>query len=391
MPFIARRLSGKLTALETFKLWTKAKVRRQQGRDQGRCFLLDMPTELLLEIISYLSVAEAASLALTCRRLFLISDSILDSQSLRFNSDFAPIFHHYKDHHNFRTTRWQLIQLLEDSKWRACSNCLKLHPKAAFPSRELKRQPERRKCELGAWAGVVDLCPCKKITFRDKAELIRQLRVRQTSMNVLGEQLGCGPREKFCWHSCATKYGSSELNVKIYPKLDERDRLIVRTEYELSIEPNQLAKEQHMTPRFGCAHRSLDLWLSGICHSAYCHAYRTVCVSCRRISVCSGCSTVMDCARRRPYQRDDVNRSIYVFSTERCLGAALAVPDRDWAVQRIHPAAPSVDSETCAELCPWIIREHPPITWPPAIETDIIRDALDDQPLSALFSSIRMI
>ncbi|KAI2791793.1 hypothetical protein POX_c04672 [Penicillium oxalicum] len=256
------------------KSWSPTRHRKQHKDGSGRCYLMELPTELLLEIVSHLTLVPEAALALTCKRMLAISGSILKSQSLRFGRDFAPLFHHYRNGHNFATPRWQFLNLLEDGRWHICSKCLKLHPRAAFTSRELRRKPEHRSCNLGDLAGIVDLCPCKKLTFRDKLDLIDHL-----------------SSYRYCWHSCLENYGPTQMKISIYPELDENDQLRVRTEYEMTTEAGQVGKEAYMTPRFGCAHRSVDLWLSSVHQTSVCRLFDSYCTSCRRISVCGACNT----------------------------------------------------------------------------------------------------
>ncbi|KAL5047833.1 hypothetical protein BDW71DRAFT_196578 [Aspergillus fruticulosus] len=331
------------------------------SKEQGppkRCFLLELPTELLLEIISHLSVLPEACLALTCKRLFSISATILDSKPLRFSRDFAPLFHHYRNGHSFATTRWQLIKILEDARWRACSRCLKLHLRSAFPRRQLRRSAEARTCILGDLAGVVDLCPCKKLTFRDKLELVETLKIRQKSVPLLTSQYG-GGEDRFSWHSCSVEYGPTQIRVEIFPELDGDDQLRIRTEYHLTTVPGQLGEENYITGRFGCAHRSVDLWLSGVCHTALCQPNENHCASCRRISVCSSCNTLLRCPRKQPWLDEPAGRATYTFWTERCLGGASPAPDAVWAAQRIHPAEALVDLDNCSYSSPGAM-SYPP-------------------------------
>ncbi|OJJ43781.1 hypothetical protein ASPZODRAFT_135807 [Penicilliopsis zonata CBS 506.65] len=391
MPFYSLRIAEKLKVWKQMEMLLRSRTRTQKENKNERCYLLELPTELLLEIISHLSIVPEACLALTCKRFFAISGEILDSKSLHFTRDFAPLFHHYRNGHNFATPRWQFITLLEDSKWRACSSCLKLHPKTAFSAKDLRRKTDTRTCNLGERAGIVDLCPCKKLTFKDKTDMVEMLKVRRSTVEVLENQFSGGKAERLCWHSCSEMYGSTELNVKIYPELDPNDHLIVRTEYQLSTQGGQLGKEENITPRFGCAHRSMDLWLSSVCQSNFCHIDDSTCTSCKRISSCSSCNTVLKCPKKQPYIHEDGGRETYTFWTERSLGGASLVPDKDWAAQRIHPAEPSVNLENCNELCPWTIREHPPPSWPPALDMDILEPAINDRSMSQLYSSIRMI
>ncbi|KAI9934106.1 hypothetical protein MW887_005179 [Aspergillus wentii] len=371
--------------------WLKSQIIEKPGSGDSRCYLLELPTELLLEIISHLSVLPEACLALTCKSLFVICGSILDSKSLHFSRDFAPLFHHYRNGHNFVTSRWQFVGMLEDSRWQACSKCLKLHPRSAFPSRELKRGSDSRACSLGESAGIVDLCPCKKLTYRDKMDLVDLLKIRKKTISALASQFGSTVRERFCWHSCFEKYGNTDLKIELYPELDDEDKLIIRTEYQLTIEAGQLGKEEHMTPRFGCAHRSVDLWLASVCQTTICRLYDSFCQSCQRISICNTCNATLVCPRKQPSHSKDSDRATYFFHTLRGLGGSSSHPDSEWAAQRIHPAEPSVNVDNCSELCPWTVREHPPPTGPPTIGMDIINPGMNDQSLNQLYSSIHMI
>ncbi|KAF7162229.1 hypothetical protein CNMCM5623_007624 [Aspergillus felis] len=262
MVYPFRRAGEKLKTVAKMDTWVRgqSEERSTVTKRSTRCYLLELPTELLLEIISHLSVIPETCLALTCKRLFAISGAIF--RSVRFSQDFAPLFHHYRNGHNFVTTRWQLINILENSRWWACSKCLKLHPRDAFSSRELRRKPEDRACMLGNFAGIVDLCPCKKLTFRDKMDLVELLKVRQRSVAALQSQFGASIQQRFCWHSCSKDYGPTQLQIEIFPELDDQDQLKIKTEYRLTTESGKLGKEEYITPRFGCAHRSVDLWLS---------------------------------------------------------------------------------------------------------------------------------
>ncbi|KAF5866208.1 hypothetical protein ETB97_000172 [Aspergillus alliaceus] len=357
-----------------------------------RCYLLELPTELLLEIISHLPVLSEACLALTSKRLFAVSSAILDSKSLHFSRDFAPLFHHYRNGHSFVTTRWQFIKMLENGTWRACSKCLKLHPRGLFPARELKRKAEERSCSLGNSAGIVDLCPCKKLTFRDKMDLVELLLMRQKSVIALAAQYGTGVQERFCWHTCTEDYGSTQIKVELFPELDENGQLKIKTEYQLSTRSGQLGKEESITPRFGCAHRSIDLWLSSVCQTTICRLYDNFCDSCKRISICNTCNASLKCPRKQPCHVDEnTGRATYFFWTERCLGGTSPIPDQTWAAQRIHPAENTIDVDNCSELCPWTIREHPALNDPPALEMNILDPGMQNQSINQLYASINMI
>lgn len=385
------RATQRLRTAMRMKSWPTTRFRKQQKKDGSRrCYLLELPTELLLEINSHLTLIPEAAFALTCKRMFAISGEILASKSLRFTRDFAPLFHHYRNSHNFVTPRWQFINLLENTRWRACSKCLKLHPRAAFSPRDLRRKSEHRTCNLGELAGIVDLCPCKKLTFRDKLDLVDHLRVRKITLNALKSEFGDKVGDRYCWHSCVEKYGSTELKISLLPELDDDDQLVIRTEYQLTTDSGQVGKEEYMTPRFGCAHRSVDLWLSSVYQTSICRLFDSFCSSCKRISVCAACNTTLKCPRKQPFNSEESGRATYHFWTQRSLGGSDPVPDTTWGNQRIHPAEQSISVENCNELCPWTVREHPPLTFAPSLGEEIIRPAMNEQPINSLYSSIRM-
>jgi hypothetical protein len=68
----------------------------------------------------------------------------------------------------------QLLIRLEDSRWAMCGGgCRKLHPRREFPQYNLSNPPWKRSC--GFNIGVVDLCPCIRLTFRERDKLIKAL------------------------------------------------------------------------------------------------------------------------------------------------------------------------------------------------------------------------
>ncbi|KAJ5302156.1 hypothetical protein PENANT_c008G00673 [Penicillium antarcticum] len=382
------RATEKVKIIIKMRPWSPKRSKKQED-GSGRCYLMELPTELLLEIVSHLTVLPEAALALTCKRMFAISGEILFSKSLRFSRDFAPLFHHYRNGHNFVTPRWSFLTLLENSRWKLCSMCLKLHPRAAFSPRELRRNPDLRICNVGELAGIVDLCPCKKLTFRDKLDLVDHVRVRQITLQALKSEFGNAVDERYCWHTCTEQYGPTELKTSLFPELDHKNELVLRTEYQLTTEPGQVGKEDFMTPRFGCAHRSVDLWLSSVYQTTICRLFDSFCSSCKRISVCSACNTTLKCPRKQPFNTEKSNRATYSFWTERNLGGTSSIPDAIWGNQRIHPAEPSISVENCNELCPWTVREHPALSFTPSLGEEIIDPAMGNSPINQLYSSLR--
>jgi hypothetical protein len=85
MVYPFRRAGEKLKTVAKMDTWARGQSEEQTTatKPSDRCYLLELPTELLLEIISHLSVIPETCLALTCKRLFAISGAIFRSVRYR--------------------------------------------------------------------------------------------------------------------------------------------------------------------------------------------------------------------------------------------------------------------------------------------------------------------
>lgn len=148
--------------------------------------ILDLPTELLLHIFSYLPLLSQVSLALSSKRFYQISGSALGAQELHF-----PLMH--RNGHAASSDyglRMALLMLLENEKWACCERCQRLHPRKEFPASQPDHPPWRRTCM--AWAGIVDLCPCISLTIRDRTRVVEYLKAPQSdkpNLNLINK--GC--------------------------------------------------------------------------------------------------------------------------------------------------------------------------------------------------------
>src|SRR5204862_3933455 len=130
------------------------------------------------------------------------------------------------------TQRWVLLQLLEDDRWRCCSGCLKLHPVSEFSEVDLLKGAGERTCMFGNLVGIVHLCPCTKMTFRDKLSLVTRLEAslagrHPEESNTPGGGNGIPP----LWHECSVHYGSVKVHAKVVPLLEDDGELVVQTDY----------------------------------------------------------------------------------------------------------------------------------------------------------------
>jgi hypothetical protein len=56
-----------------------------------------------------------------------------------------------------------------------CAGCFVLHPASEFPKSQLGLNADRRTCLFGPLVGVVDFCPCFRMTIRPKAKLVKHM------------------------------------------------------------------------------------------------------------------------------------------------------------------------------------------------------------------------
>ena len=198
--------------------------------------LLNLPPELFLMIVSELSDGSVVSLALTCKSLL----SLLSNPFSVFRKVQLPS----EQPHTFRTSemskpqvyqpaRWEFLHALErDLKgtWYLCSECFTLHPPRMFsswmvPSLENGyhvRNPERRTCRESrrtlctvphcnfAPTGIIDLCPCIKLTIGKKRQIVARLQEDARKTYANGR-----PAADFWWHECRQIYGNIQVELRI--------------------------------------------------------------------------------------------------------------------------------------------------------------------------------
>lgn len=197
--------------------------------------LENLPPDLLLLIVSMLPDASVASLALTCKSLLslfpessafrgvqLPSEQPLDFQSPQMSKPQV-----------YQFARWEFLRFLEkDLKgtWYLCSECFTLHPPHMLTrSMVLKswncyydRNSENRTCRhwrkklcahhypLFAPTGIVDLCPCVKLTVGKKRQIESRLREDAQEVHLNGR-----PAADFWWHECRQVYGDVQVELRI--------------------------------------------------------------------------------------------------------------------------------------------------------------------------------
>jgi hypothetical protein len=114
--------------------------------------ILDLPTELLDIILSYLSTYSQAYLALSCKRFYLKHRDVCRRPEL--------LFPYYVSNPSATLEKQREFLInLESSTWKYCAACFKLHPPQEFHN--LGSALYHRYCK---WPGEFAICPCQGLT-----------------------------------------------------------------------------------------------------------------------------------------------------------------------------------------------------------------------------------
>lgn len=198
--------------------------------------ICDLPLEILLEVFSYLPLPSQVCLALSCKSMYQLFNTVLQAEELRF-PQLVP-----RRDEIFLNTRYvlskeyilrmELLLQLENSRWACCAGCQKLHRRKEFlPKSRLKKYPLRRMCMSGS--GLVDLCPCIALTIRDRKHVVQYL-MGSNNLSFVDKgylEDSCNDKGERCLiHKC-TSYAT--VRVEIVLSLAQGDRLVARTRHEV--------------------------------------------------------------------------------------------------------------------------------------------------------------
>jgi hypothetical protein len=149
-------------------------------RDPAGSAILTLPEAILGKIFDALSSIDQVCFLLACKTF----RDIFVSTGVTMRREFAfprPGLHPQPggiDPANATPTgvssRTTLLIRLEDNRWKFCIACLRLHPKCEFSWFERGKSPLERCCMPNA--GIVDVCPCLSLTFRDRNKIAEYLR-----------------------------------------------------------------------------------------------------------------------------------------------------------------------------------------------------------------------
>lgn len=201
----------------------------------------DLPPELVARITDFLPVEDQASLALTCKGLYSQLRSSTRYPSLHVArpslNDFPLLQTHVE-----KELVVQFMKRVENSRWKFCLECWKLHSRTSSTTDRCCRCRVLHgdTCMLGA--GAVNICPCLTITFPDFLRLTEAASQVQDDWGQHGPTFdGVFAREwvnakDFLVHRCSIRdhpNTSVDADVEVRFGMDWHGYLTVQTLYSV--------------------------------------------------------------------------------------------------------------------------------------------------------------
>lgn len=222
--------------------------------------------------MEWLPTEDRACLALTCKHLFFRYCSVHKAPELH-NS--RPVYG--KKPVLCSNAEKQLpssfLRRLENSRWQFCLECWKLHPRT---KRQLPWQNHCYECHLlyGGQcvidAGIVDICPCVSITYRDLLRLIESVKSLQSSSRT-GEELYYGEvLSRDSYHGVLVHH----CKIKDHPEAEAEitTKIFLGNEYSLIVQNKYLFKSFKSTSEAShpstCPHENTVKWLQSFSKDA---------------------------------------------------------------------------------------------------------------------------
>ena len=226
-------------------------------------------------------------------------------------------------------------------RWLLCFDYFTLHPTNVFERTGksllpwlrlnhrwlLNTKDQRRSCyHLPATAnpepgfnylcGVVDLCPCIKMTPGKKHRI--QDKIRISGSDVLGRY----------WHICQHAYHDITLKIEFgFCSYLQDGELGMFIDYHYTCP----SKSSSVCPRMLCPHLSLQTLISTLSECRELHSEQTVCARCKGLQRCNYCHSIV-CRFRKDTLPASAATS-YVVSVERRLTSKL------WHEHSVFPFA----------------------------------------------------
>lgn len=207
----------------------------------------------------------------------------------------------------FQPERWEFLQLLErdiSDTWLLCFDCFKLHPRHAFRKpkkllvpclksfrklfgvrspprscRYLSRSTQNQQAGSFSLSGIVDICPCARLTPAKRDLVHAELAIRAQN----------GPNLRYR-HSCIQVYDDIELQITLTAILFRKDGELG---FQITYNRKSPIDSRSVCPRMLCPHISLDTLIKTFSRCRERHGEYAVCASCQRFQRCPECRTTV--------------------------------------------------------------------------------------------------
>lgn len=200
------------------------------------------------------------------------------------------------------------------------------------PEGQFCRKEEESAEGWSSLSGIVDLCPCIKLSPGRTHQILLDLKCQAKEQEGLGQSSTASHlhEEKYpCiiarWHECQHDYGNLEVSIRIELFLFSSGSLGVRTEYDCVHKPGTFPQR----PRLCCPHHGVDLWMDEVLACRKDHPWTEYCTECFDLRGCDHCTTRMTETTIQGNVAE--GRFAYSFSTERSLD------DMSWDLQVVFP------------------------------------------------------
>lgn len=133
----------------------------------------------------------------------------------------------------FRSSRWRLLERLEDAYWKCCAGCLHLQPKWYFSRSELYKEPNDRYCKA---PGLIEICPHVMLTYNKCVNLQAALmKAKNASNRGDGGQASPPTTMLDLKHQCVFDSDKTKVTCTVMPKLSDRyNQLVFQNKYTVS-------------------------------------------------------------------------------------------------------------------------------------------------------------
>lgn len=327
--------------------------------------LLALPPELILLISAKLPYLSRAYFALTSKALFSITSDPMLFEGLKLppESTLHLTLERTSQPQLYQPMRWEFLRVLESylngSRY-LCSECFTLHRRKVFTNHDYYQlgDSDLKSCRhedirLGnvwndtyAHSGIVDICPCIKMTFAKKRRIEAWLREKAQDTGSDGH-----PARNFWSHECRHTYGEIKVEMQVALFLYDGTELAQFGPNCISGDPTTLnsqpmrgqlgavfkyrhifptASEQR-SPRLLCPHRLLDTAIKDLVRCRARHGIsQTSNVLCRNIEYCYPCRTkILDLCN---VEDSTAGTTCCSYRVERCFDDAF------WPYQTVFPS-----------------------------------------------------